>query len=71
MRKLYWPGILLLGALLLSGCSERQFYEAMRNSQRVECSKLPAKQYEDCLEQHDETYDSYKRARDEAVEQQG
>ncbi len=58
--------ILLLVAILLSGCSNRQIYTAIQLNRQFECSKLPVQEQQACEEEYSESYDSYQRARAEA-----
>lgn len=51
--------------LAITGCSDRQLYEAMQKRGRVECQTLPESQYEDCIKDYQQSYDDYKRALDE------
>jgi len=60
-----YPAALLLCALALSACSNRQVYDAIQQNQQLECQKLPGTQYEECMKQVSEPYDAYKRERDE------
>ncbi len=62
---------LLLCALALSGCSNRQVYDAIQQNRQLECQKLPGTQYEKCMEQLSEPYDAYKRDRDELTREEG
>ena len=52
--------------LSVSGCTDRQVYEAMQKRGRVECQGLPDSQYEECIEDYQESYEDYRRALDEA-----
>jgi hypothetical protein len=53
---------------LASACSNRQMYDAVKNRQKVLCESEPRSSYGECLEQADESYDTYARDR-EALEQ--
>lgn len=48
-------------------CSNRQVYDAVQQNQQLECQKLQGSQYEECMEQLSEPYDSYKSSRDELL----
>jgi len=68
-----WPGkrieyamrhsLHLIIALLLVGCSNSQIYNAVQENRRMECSKLPQNQYEDCVGKYDTPYAVYERER--------
>jgi hypothetical protein len=57
---------LLIIALLLIGCSHKQIYTAVQENRRVECSKLPQSQYENCMSEYDTSYEEYERERQAA-----
>lgn len=47
--------------ILASACSNEQIYTAIQDNHRLECSKLPQQQYEDCMKEHETTYDEYEQ----------
>lgn len=55
----------LLLTLVLPACTNRQVYEAIQQNQQLECQKLPGDQYDKCMEELSESYDTYQRERDE------
>ena len=59
--------VLLVGAVL-SGCSNRQLYESIQYDQKLKCQTLPQSQYEECMEKASQSYEDYKRARDEVID---
>jgi hypothetical protein len=63
------PAVLLLCALVLSACSNRQVYDAIQQNRQLECQKLPGSQYEECMKQVSEPYDTYRRERDELTKE--
>jgi hypothetical protein len=65
-----YPVVLVLLALVLSGCSNRQVYDAIQKNRQLECQKLPGTQYEECMKQFSEPYDEYKRERDELTKEE-
>ncbi len=65
-----YPVALVLCALALSACSNRQVYDTIQNNQQLECQKLPGTQYEECMKQVSEPYDQYKRDRDELTKEE-
>ncbi len=69
MQKGY-PVALVLFALALSACSNRQVYDAIQNNRQLECQKLPGTQYEECMKQFSEPYDEYRRERDELTKEE-
>lgn len=59
-------GCLLLGVLLLAGCSSRQLYEAGQGWRQNECGKLPdQRDYERCV-RSGTGYEEYQKQRGEA-----
>ncbi len=55
---------LLLGVLVLAACTDRQLYQAIQNNRQLECQKLPGTQYEECMKQYSQSYESYRRDRE-------
>jgi len=53
--------VLCLGA---TACSNQQVYNAIQESQRVDCQQYPETRYEDCMEQLDKPYEDYEEERD-------
>lgn len=53
--------------LLLTACSNQQVYNAVQHNQQLECQKLPGTQYEECMRQVSEPYESYEREREELI----
>jgi len=71
MTKLFVATFTLCIALSqLQACSSRQVYESAKMRNQVRCQQLPPSQYEECMQQADETYDDYKEKR-ESVENPG
>ena len=58
--------VFFLSFIWLSGCTSQQLYRFGQDYQRDQCRNVPASEYQACLEQANESYDSYKRKRDEA-----
>ncbi len=58
---------LSIAFLMVIGCSSRGAYEGIQVSNRVECSKLPPSQYDECMENANISYDEYERKRQEAI----
>ncbi len=59
-----------IAALLasLAACSQQQIYSAVQQNRKHECEKLPAVQYEECMNAHSQTYDAFKQDRDAMLE---
>lgn len=60
---------LLLVLLILTGCSNRSIYENIQANNRMECSKLPPSQYDECVENANKSFDEYEREREEILRQ--
>jgi len=58
---------IFLPLVLLQACTNREVYEALQNRQKVLCQEQPKSEYEKCMQQEDESYDTYEKNR-EAVE---
>lgn len=58
---------LFLMFFLLAGCSNRGVYEGVQASKRIECSKYPLSEYDECMENANKSYDEYERERKEAL----
>jgi hypothetical protein len=50
-----------------AGCSNQQVYNAIQESQRVDCQQYPDTRYEECMQQLDKSYQDYEEER-EALE---
>ena len=55
-----------LPLLLLQACTEQAMYEAVKNRQKVLCQQQPRSEYQECMEQASESYDTYKKNREDA-----
>lgn len=55
--------LILVTAVALLGCSNKQIYNAVQENRRVECGKLPQNQYEKCVSEYDTSYEEYQRER--------
>jgi hypothetical protein len=67
---------LLRAALLLpmfAACANQQLYNGIQKNQQLECQKLPGSQYDECMKEVSEPYESYERDREELMkdDQQG
>lgn len=54
--------------LTMAGCTSRGAYEGVQARNRLECSKLPPSQYEECMKNANKSFEQYKREREEAIE---
>lgn len=54
-------------ALLLTGCSNQAVYDNIQHNNRKACDKVPASQYEACIERTGKPYEEYERERKEIV----
>lgn len=60
------PIFLLL--LIVYGCSYREVYEGIQASNQNDCARLPASQYDECMEKANKSYEEYERERKEALD---
>jgi len=60
--------VILFVAVVVTGCTNRSFYESSQISRRNECRKLPMSQQEKCLEAANKTFDQYERERQEVLD---
>lgn len=58
---------LLLSVMFLQSCGSRQVYDALQHSQKQRCQNLPPSEYSECMERASQSYDNYRRERDEAI----
>ncbi|MBI3546917.1 MAG: hypothetical protein HY081_10095 [Gammaproteobacteria bacterium] len=64
MKKLQYS-LLILIAMCAQACTQRAWYEGVKQSHRNECNKGPASERDDCLKGTDESYDEYQRKKQE------
>ena len=62
--------ILMLTATFIGGCGSKQVYESIQQNARYECQKLPPSAYQECIDQHSESFDLYTQKREEILEEQ-
>lgn len=60
----YRASALLLLCLGASGCSNQNVYNAIQESQRVNCQQYPDTRYEACMQQLDKPYGDYEAERE-------
>ena len=61
--------LLSLCACVVMGCSNQGAYESIQISNRLECSKLPESQYDECMTNTNKSYNDYERERQEILKQ--
>jgi len=61
-------GFVVISLALTVGCTQRNWYEGVQQSQRYQCEELPRSEREDCLKYHADSYDEYQRKRSEIKE---
>ncbi len=61
-------GVLCLVLAALMGCSSRAVFENAQHNKRNECQRLPPSQYDACMERASQTFDEYRKARDEVID---
>lgn len=59
---------LLFVLLAFAACSSKGAYDSIQLNNRIECSKLPPSQYDECIERASKPYEEYERERDEVSE---
>ena len=60
--------VAILMALSVQACSQRLWYEGLKQSQRNECYKAPPSESEECLRNMDnDSYDKYQRKRQKEI----
>lgn len=55
---------------LSGGCSERQLYNSIQHNRFLECQELPESQYEACLQEVKESFESYQLKRWELLREE-
>jgi len=68
MRHILYSAF-IIAAIFLASCTNRQIYESIQGSERLDCQKLPQGQYEKCMKDHDQSYDSYEKDREAVLEE--
>lgn len=59
----------IVTAIFLASCSNRAVYDALQGSGKLDCQKRPQGQYEECMRDNDQSYDSYEKERESALEE--
>ena len=59
---------LLFIFIILSGCTNRMVYDLIQSNNHSKCRTLPFGQYEECMEENNQSFDEYEKKRKEAKE---
>lgn len=51
----------------VAACSNQSLYNTVQHNQTLECEKLPQNQYEECMAEISNSYESYSTERDAIV----
>ena len=60
--------IAVLALVFVCGCTSQELYEAGQDYQREQCRSGPVSEYERCMKQANESYDTYQRKKKEVEE---
>lgn len=60
---------IIIALMTVSACSKQNWYQGARSAQTAQCLKEPDSEFDDCNQQSDETYESYKDKRDQLIEE--
>lgn len=58
----------VLATVFLQGCTNQATYTAIQRGEQIECEKKPVPVQQDCMQQISQSYEDYKRERDELLE---
>jgi len=53
----------------LSSCTDQQVYESQRNSNKLECERLPSPQRDDCMKKIPLDYNKYEEERQKLLKE--
>jgi len=59
---------LIICVFAVSGCTNKTVYQTIQHQQRLDCEQHPPSEYNGCLEQYSEPYESYKKSRDDLLD---
>lgn len=59
--------LLLIPLLCLVSCSTQAWYAGTQNAQTAHCLKVPASEYNDCIDQTTESYNEYEKKRESSI----
>jgi len=57
--------VVVLIVATLHACTSRQVYDGLQARQQVLCQEVPRSEYQKCMDEASQSYDAYKRERDE------
>ena len=52
---------------LTSACTNKAIYQSIQQNAQLKCQNVPPQDYQKCMDQHAQSYESYKRSRDEIL----
>lgn len=59
----------IMVALFLTGCTSKDVYNIIQNNGKRMCENGPPGQYDECMAQYSESYESYKKSRDKLLKE--
>jgi len=62
--------VLILWCIVVGGCSNKQIYENIQLNAQQECRKLPTSSYQERLDRHSQSFESYTKSREGALKNQ-
>lgn len=64
---------LVLAFLLsfIAACTNKAIYQSVQHNEQLKCQKAPPQEYQGCMDQHSQSYQSYKQSRDEIMQGDG
>ena len=51
--------LLISTSLLAQGCASRDWQQALKSNQKLQCQKLPPAEYNDCINQIERSFQDY------------
>jgi hypothetical protein len=61
--------IILTLAIFLSACSKQSWYTGAQSSQTAHCMEQPLAEYNDCMQQSNESYNEYTKSRQDLIKE--
>ncbi|MDH3712766.1 MAG: hypothetical protein OET44_02835 [Gammaproteobacteria bacterium] len=68
VSRIHWIVCATVLLAVTAGCTQRNWYEGVKQSHVHRCNEVPESEREDCLSYHDDNYYDYQRKRDEIIE---
>lgn len=62
------PILIFLSLLSVVGCNNKAVYDNIQYNKRTDCLKVPASEYEQCMEGVDRSYEEYERQRKAVID---